>query len=165
VLALETKIAKTADKYKKSHSAFFIGRTNGFPIALEGAQKLKEISYIHAEAYPASELKHGPLALVTKNTPCFVVLPNDELLPKTMSSMEEINARGGPVIAVTSAPVDDSARIDKLAKAIIRVPDAGTLTQPVLIGVVFQLLAYHSALSLGRDVDQPRNLAKSVTVE
>lgn len=165
VLALEPDIAKIAKQYKKSTSAFFIGRTHGFPIALEGAQKLKEISYIHAEAYPASELKHGPLALVTKDTPCFVVLPNDDLLPKTFSSMEEIKARGGPVIAVTSAPATESKRIDTLAKAVIRVPDTGVLTQPVLIGVVFQLLAYHSALSLGRDVDQPRNLAKSVTVE
>ncbi len=165
VLALEPDIAKLAKRYKKSSSAFFIGRTHGFPIALEGAQKLKEISYIHAEAYPASELKHGPLALVTKDTPCFVVLPNDDLLPKTISSIEEIKARGGPVIAVTSAPASESERIDKLAKAVIRVPDTGELTSPVLFGVVFQLLAYHSAVSLGRDVDQPRNLAKSVTVE
>ncbi len=162
VLTLETDIAKIANKYKKSASAFFIGRTSGFPVALEGAQKLKEISYIHAEAYPASELKHGPLALVTKKTPCVVILPDDELLLKTVSSMEEIKARGGPVIAVTSS---DSKRIDKLADAVLRVPASGTLTQPVLMGIVLQLLAYHSAVSLGRDVDQPRNLAKSVTVE
>lgn len=165
VLALEADIKKIAIKFKKSHSAFFIGRTHGFPIALEGAQKLKEISYIHAEAYAASELKHGPLALVTKSTPCFVVLPNDELLPKTISSMEEIKARGGPIIAVTSAPESVTARLNTLAQSIIRIPDVGELTQPVLMAVVFQLLAYHSALSLGRDVDQPRNLAKSVTVE
>jgi len=162
VLKLEPAIAKIADKYKDSQSAFFIGRTNGFPIALEGAQKLKEISYIHAEAYPASELKHGPLALVTNKTPCIVILPEDDLLPKTMSSMEEIKARSGPVIAVTSSKLD---RIDKLADAVLRVPASGQLTQPVLMGVVLQLLAYHSAVSLGRDVDQPRNLAKSVTVE
>ena len=165
VLALEPDIAKIADTYKKSQSAFFVGRTTGYPIALEGAQKLKEISYIHAEAYPASELKHGPLALVTKNTPCFVVLPNDELLPKTISSVEEINARSGPVIAVTGASGQELKRLNNLAKAVVRVPDTGELTQPVLIGIVFQLLAYHSAVSLGRDVDQPRNLAKSVTVE
>jgi len=162
VLTLETDIAKVADRYKNSHSAFFIGRTNGLPIALEGAQKLKEISYIHAEAYPASELKHGPLALVTEETPCIVILPDDDLLPKTISSMEEIKARSGPVIAVTSS---DSKRIDKLAEAVLRVPASGPLTQPILMGVVLQLLAYHSAVSLGRDVDQPRNLAKSVTVE
>ena len=162
VLSLEPEIAKVADKYKKSRSAFFIGRTNGYPIALEGAQKLKEISYIHAEAYPASELKHGPLALVTRQTPCIVILPDDDLLPKSMSSMEEIKARGGPVIAVTSSGIQ---RIDTLADAVFRIPASGPLTQPVLMGVVLQLLAYHSAVGLGRDVDQPRNLAKSVTVE
>ncbi len=165
VLAMEPEIAKLADKYKKSQSAFFIGRTNGFPIALEGAQKLKEISYIHAEAYPASELKHGPLALVTGKTPCVVVLPNDDLLPKSISSMEEIKARGGPVIALTSAAQTDEDRIDALADDVIRVPDADVLTLSAVMGVALQLFAYHSALSLGRDVDQPRNLAKSVTVE
>ena len=162
VISLEPAIAEIADKYKKSRSAFFIGRTNGFPVALEGAQKLKEISYIHAEAYPASELKHGPLALVTRNTPCIVILPDDELVTKTISSMEEIKARGGPIIAVTSS---DAERIDALADAVLRVPASGSLTQPILLGVVLQLFAYHSAVSLGRDVDQPRNLAKSVTVE
>ncbi|MCL4152953.1 UNVERIFIED_CONTAM: hypothetical protein GTU68_008976 [Idotea baltica] len=165
VLALEPAIATLANKYKNAKSAFFIGRTNGYPIALEGAQKLKEISYIHAEAYPASELKHGPLALVTNKTPCVVVLPNDDLLPKSISSMEEIKARGGPVIALTGAAQTDTDRIDKLADDVIRVPDAEALTLPAVMGVALQLFAYHSALSLGRDVDQPRNLAKSVTVE
>jgi len=162
VISLEPAIEKVANKYKKSASAFFIGRTNGFPVALEGAQKLKEISYIHAEAYPASELKHGPLALVTKKTPCIVVLPDDELVSKTISSMEEINARGGPIIAVTSSKAE---RIHALADVVFTVPESGTLTQPILLGVVLQLFAYHCAVSLGRDVDQPRNLAKSVTVE
>lgn len=162
VFKLEPAIKKIANQYKNSRSAFFIGRTNGFPIALEGAQKLKEISYIHAEAYPASELKHGPLALVTNKTPCIVILPDDDLLPKTISSMEEIKARSGPVIAVTAS---ESKLIDKLADAVLRVPASGPLTQPVLMGVALQLLAYHCAVILGRDVDQPRNLAKSVTVE
>ncbi len=165
VLAIEPEIAKIASKYKHSQSAFYIGRTNGYPIALEGAQKLKEISYIHAEAYPASELKHGPLALVTDQTPCVVILPNDDLLPKTISSMEEIKARGGPVIALTSAEGAPADRIAKLADHVISVPDANELTLPAIMGVALQLLAYHSAVSLGRDVDQPRNLAKSVTVE
>ena len=165
VLQLEPEIAKIANQYKNSQSAFFIGRTNGFPIALEGAQKLKEISYIHAEAYPASELKHGPLALVTNKTPCVVVLPNDDLLTKSISTIEEIKARGGPIIAMTSAGQTTYDRIDKLADEVIRIPDAGELTLPVVMGVALQLLAYHSAVSLGRDVDQPRNLAKSVTVE
>ena len=162
VITLEPAIADIADRYKKSASAFFIGRTNGFPVALEGAQKLKEISYIHAEAYPASELKHGPLALVTKKTPCIVILPDDELLSKTISSMEEIKARSGPIIAVTSS---NSERIQTLADAVFQVPASGPLTLPMLSGVVLQLFAYHCAVNLGRDVDQPRNLAKSVTVE
>ncbi len=165
VLSTEPAIAKIAEKYKNSRSAFFIGRTNGYPIALEGAQKLKEISYIHAEAYPASELKHGPLALVTKETPCFVILPNDDLLPKSISSMEEIKARGGPVIAITNAADEMFARINKVADQVIVVPDTGSLTTPAVMGVALQLIAYHCAVSLGRDVDQPRNLAKSVTVE
>lgn len=165
VLGTEPAIARIAEKYKNSRSAFFIGRTNGYPIALEGAQKLKEISYIHAEAYPASELKHGPLALVTKDTPCFVVLPNDDLLPKSISSMEEIKARGGPVVAITNAANEMFARINKLADHVIVVPDTGSLTTPAVMGVALQLVAYHCAVSLGRDVDQPRNLAKSVTVE
>jgi len=165
VLQLEPAIAKIANKYRKSQSAFFVGRTNGFPIALEGAQKLKEISYIHAEAYPASELKHGPLALVTNKTPCIVILPDNDLLAKTMSSMEEIKARGGPVIALTSAIKTESDRIDQLADEVIRVPATDELALPVVMGVALQLFAYHSAVSLGRDVDQPRNLAKSVTVE
>jgi len=162
VLDIEPQIAKIADKYKHSQSAFFIGRTYGYPIALEGAQKLKEISYIHAEAYPASELKHGPLALITKKTPCIVILPNDELLSKSISSTEEIKARGGPVIAVTSA---SDQRIEKLADELIHVPDADAMVTPAIMGVALQILAYHCAVSLGRDVDQPRNLAKSVTVE
>lgn len=165
VLSLEPGINKIAEKYRNSRSAFYIGRTNGFPVALEGAQKLKEISYIHAEAYPASELKHGPLALVTRKTPCFVILPNDDLLAKSMSSMEEIKARGGPIVAITSVPESGSAGIDKLADFVVNVPDAGGLTTPAIMGVALQLLAYHCAVSLGRDVDQPRNLAKSVTVE
>jgi len=162
VLSLEPQIKAIAEKYKDSKSAFYIGRTNGYPIALEGAQKLKEISYIHAEAYPASELKHGPLALITADTPSVVILPNDELLAKSVSSIEEIKARRGPVIALTSA---DDPRIDELADDVISVPDAGALTTPAIMGVALQLLAYHCAVSLGRDVDQPRNLAKSVTVE
>lgn len=162
VLKLEDKISAIAKKYSKSNSAFFIGRTSAYPIALEAAQKLKEISYIHAEAYPASELKHGPLALVTKKTPCFIVLPHSELLPKTLASIEEVKARNAPVIAVTDS---DNKRIDTLADEVIRTPSSDPLVQGIIIGIAFQLLAYHSALTLKRDVDQPRNLAKSVTVE
>lgn len=162
VLATEAHIANIARHYASATSAFFIGRTAGFPVALEGAQKLKEISYIHAEAYPASELKHGPLALVTKDTPCVVILPDTELLAKSLSSLEEVKARGAPVIAVTDS---SHQRITELADHVIMVPPSDPLLQPLIMGVALQLLAYHCAVALDRDVDQPRNLAKSVTVE
>lgn len=162
VLALETHIADIAKHYANSHSAFFIGRTSAYPVALEGAQKLKEISYIHAEAYPASELKHGPLALVCEDTPCVIVLPESELLDKSIGALEEIKSRGAPVIAVTDSV---NKRIDKLADHVIRTPPADELVQGMVMGVALQIYAYHSAVALGRDVDQPRNLAKSVTVE
>ena len=129
---------------------------------MEGAQKLKEISYVHAEAYPASELKHGPLALVTEETPCVVLLPDTELLAKSMGSLEEIRARSAPVIALTDSPLE---RIDALATDVIRLPPIDPLLKPILMGVALQLFAYHAALALGRDIDRPRNLAKSVTVE
>ena len=162
VLALETHIADIAKTHAKSHSAFFIGRTSAYPVALEGAQKLKEISYIHAEAYPASELKHGPLALVSSKTPCVVILPESELLEKSLGALEEIKARNAPVIAVTDST---NKRIDRLADHVIRTPRADELVQGMIMGVALQIFAYHSAVALGRDVDQPRNLAKSVTVE
>ena len=162
VLAIETHIAGIAKTYAKSHSAFFVGRTSAYPVALEGAQKLKEISYIHAEAYPASELKHGPLALVSADTPCVIVLPESELLDKSLGALEEIKARSAPVIAVTDSI---NSRIDKLADQVIRVPQSDELVQGMVMGVALQIYAYHSAVALGRDVDQPRNLAKSVTVE
>lgn len=162
VLATESHIADIARRFAHSHSAFFIGRTSAYPIALEAAQKLKEISYIHAEAYPASELKHGPLALINEETPCFIVLPQSELLLKSMGSLEEIKARRAPVIAITDST---SSRIDELADYVIRTPEADALTQGTIMGIALQLFAYHSALTLKRDIDQPRNLAKSVTVE
>ena len=162
VLALETHVADIAKRYSNSHSAFYLGRTSAYPVALEGAQKLKEISYIHAEAYPASELKHGPLALVCSETPCIIVLPESELLDKSIGALEEIKARGAPVIVVTDSL---NKRIDKLADHVIRTPAADELVQAMIMGVALQLYAYHSAIALGRDVDQPRHLAKSVTVE
>ena len=162
VLSTETHIAEIAKRYAHSSSAFFIGRTSAYPIALEAAQKLKVISYIHAEAYPASELKHGPLALISEDTPCVIVLPQSELLMKSMGSLEEIKARRAPVIAVTDS---SSKRIDDLADHVIRTPAADAMTQGTIMGIALQLFAYHSALALQRDIDQPRNLAKSVTVE
>lgn len=161
-LALEPSIANLAPMLAQAHSAFFLGRTSAYPVALEGAQKLKEISYIHAEAYPSSELKHGPLALISKQTPCIVMLPNDELLVKSLSTLEEIRTRGAPLIAVTDA---DHPRIVELSDHVIRIPQVEPLLQPVIAGIALQLLAYHCALQLDRDIDQPRNLAKSVTVE
>ncbi len=162
VLGLDKQIAGIAGRIAKAQSAFFIGRTDGYPVALEGAQKLKEVSYIHAEAYPASELKHGPLALVSKDTPCVVILQQSDLLAKNISSLEEINARGAPIIAVTDS---DEPRIAKIAKDVIQIPTGEALLQPIVMGIALQLLAYHCAVRLKRDVDQPRNLAKSVTVE
>lgn len=161
-LELEASIAAIAPTLIKAHSAFFLGRTASYPVALEGAQKLKEVSYIHAEAYPASELKHGPLALISSKTPCIVLLPNDELLSKSLTSLEEIRTRGAPIIALTDA---EHPRIQELSDQVIRLPSVNSLLQPVLAGVALQLLAYHCALLLKRDIDQPRNLAKSVTVE
>ena len=136
----------------------------GQTLALEGAQKLKEISYIHAEAYPASELKHGPLALVSPETPTVMVVPHDDLLEKSLSSLEEIRARRGPIIAITHPGADDRRVADR-ADAVIEVPRSESVLDPLLLNLPLQLLAYHAAVALGRDIDQPRNLAKSVTVE
>ncbi|MBX2883279.1 MAG: glutamine--fructose-6-phosphate transaminase (isomerizing) [Granulosicoccus sp.] len=161
-LQAEAHIADIARKYAAVNSMFFIGKASAFPTALEGAQKLKEISYIHAEAYPASELKHGPLALISPDTPTVVVLPDNDLLEKSLSSLEEIKARSGPAIVVTNS---DDARIRDLADDIIKTPASHELLHPVVMGISLQLFAYHCARVLKRDIDRPRNLAKSVTVE
>jgi glucosamine--fructose-6-phosphate aminotransferase (isomerizing) len=162
IVASNDSIRAVAEKYASRTNAFFLGRAGGFPVALEGAQKLKEVSYIHAEAYPASELKHGPLALVSPETPTVMVLPQDDLYEKSLSSLEEIRARRGPVIALTH-PGDD--RLRGKVDDVLLVPATEPELNPVLMTVPLQLLAYHAAVALGRDVDQPRNLAKSVTVE
>ena len=161
-LAMDEEIKAVAKKYCRIRSAFYIGKTDSYPVALEGAQKLKEISYIHAEAYPASELKHGPLALIDPETPTFVILPDNNLLEKSLSSLQEIRARRGPVIAVTNA---EHADIDKLSTDIIRSPKCHPFLHPLTMGIGLQQLAYYAAVATGKDVDQPRNLAKSVTVE
>jgi len=160
VLAAEDAIAETATVLAAASSAFYIGRVRGYHVALEGAQKLKEVSYIHAEAYPAAELKHGPLALVCPDIPTVVITPCDELWDKNMGSIAEIRARGGPVVAVT-----DAATPIPGVTATAVVPTTEPELQPILLAVPLQLLAYHVALALGRDIDKPRNLAKSVTVE
>lgn len=153
-------VAAVAQRWAHASSMFFVGRTRCSAVAREGAQKLKEVSYCHAEAYPASELKHGPLALVTPDMPSVVVVPDDELLAKNVGTIEQIRARGGPVIAVTDAELPVG-----LADAVLRVPRTEPELAPILLGIPLQLLARHAAVALGRDVDRPRNLAKSVTVE
>jgi len=160
ILAEEEQIAEIARRFAGAEHMFFIGRVRGWPVAREGAQKLKEISYVHAEAYQAAELKHGPLALINSSMPSVVVVPGDDLLAKNISTIEQIKARGGPVIAVTSADLPPS-----LADAVIRVPRGEPELEPLLLTAPLQLLAYHIAAKLGRDIDKPRNLAKSVTVE
>ncbi len=160
ILADEEQIAETARRFAGAEHMFFIGRVRGWPVAREGAQKLKEISYVHAEAYQAAELKHGPLALINQSMPSVVIVPADDLLAKNISTIEQIKARGGPVIAVTSADLPAG-----LADAVIRVPRAQPELEPLLLNVPLQLLAYHIATKLDRDIDKPRNLAKSVTVE
>jgi glucosamine--fructose-6-phosphate aminotransferase (isomerizing) len=155
-------IRAVARRYAARLNAFYIGRGNSYPVALEGAQKLKEIAYVHAEAYPASELKHGPLALICPETPTFVVMPRDDLYEKTLSSLEEVRARRGPVIAITHA---GDERLPGKVDDILLVPPSADELNPILLTVPLQLIAYYAALELGRDIDQPRNVAKSVTVE
>ncbi|WP_114654108.1 glutamine--fructose-6-phosphate transaminase (isomerizing) [Polynucleobacter necessarius] len=162
VLALEPQIMAWSTAFAKCENALFLGRGMHYPIALEGALKLKEISYIHAEAYPAGELKHGPLALVTEKMPVVTVAPNDDLLEKLKSNMQEVKARGGKlyVFADQDTEITSSEGIN-----VIRLPEHCGKLSPVLHVVPLQLLAYHTACALGTDVDKPRNLAKSVTVE
>ena len=162
VLALEPEIKQWAARFADKHHALFLGRGHHYPIALEGALKLKEISYIHAEAYPAGELKHGPLALVDKDMPVISIAPNDALLEKLKSNLKEVAARGGElyVFADSDSNVEEEPNLH-----ILRLPEHYGLLSPVLHVVPLQLLAYHVALVKGTDVDKPRNLAKSVTVE
>jgi glutamine---fructose-6-phosphate transaminase (isomerizing) len=162
VLALEPQIIAWADAFAKKENALFLGRGLHYPIALEGALKLKEISYIHAEAYPAGELKHGPLALVTEDMPVVTVAPNDALIEKLKSNMQEVRARGGQLYVFADA---DSRIASSEGIHVIRLPEHYGLLSPILHVVPLQLLAYHTALARGTDVEKPRNLAKSVTVE
>ena len=162
VLALEPQVIQWAEAFAKKDNALFLGRGMHYPIALEGALKLKEISYIHAEAYPAGELKHGPLALVTEAMPVVVVAPNDELIDKLKSNMQEVRARGGVLYVLADA---DSNIQSEEGIHVIRMPEHYGSLSPILHVVPLQLLAYHTACAKGTDVDKPRNLAKSVTVE
>ncbi|MFI8182944.1 glutamine--fructose-6-phosphate transaminase (isomerizing) [Actinacidiphila glaucinigra] len=158
ILTQEEDIKKLAADYAEAKSMMFIGRVRGYPVALEASLKLKEISYIHAEAYPASELKHGPLALIEPAMPTVAIVPDDSLLEKNRAAMEEIKARSGRILAVAH-------REQEKADHTIVVPKNEDELDPILMGIPLQLLAYHTALALGRDIDKPRNLAKSVTVE
>ncbi|HET6563838.1 MAG TPA: glutamine--fructose-6-phosphate transaminase (isomerizing) [Xanthomonadales bacterium] len=162
-LELDKPIEKLAEKFVDKHHALFLGRGSHYPIAMEGALKLKEISYIHAEAYPAGELKHGPLALVDSEMPVIAVAPNNNLLQKLISNIEEVRARGGQMIVI--ADKEAGASLKKSLGEIIEVETGGALLAPVVLTIPLQLLAYHVAVLRGTDVDQPRNLAKSVTVE
>jgi glucosamine--fructose-6-phosphate aminotransferase (isomerizing) len=162
VLALEPQIIVWAGEFARKEHVLFLGRGRHFPIALEGALKLKEISYIHAEAYPAGELKHGPLALITDEMPVVTVAPNDALLEKLKSNMQEVRARGGQLYVFADA---DTRIVSEDGIHVIRMPEHYGALSPILHVVPLQLLAYHAALARGNDVDKPRNLAKSVTVE
>ncbi|OBV39550.1 glutamine--fructose-6-phosphate transaminase (isomerizing) [Janthinobacterium psychrotolerans] len=162
VLALEPQIIAWSEEFARKENALFLGRGMHYPIALEGALKLKEISYIHAEAYPAGELKHGPLALVTNEMPVVTIAPNDALIEKLKSNMQEVRARGGQLYVFADV---DSHISSGEGLHVIRLPEHYGVLSPILHVVALQLLAYHTALARGTDVDKPRNLAKSVTVE
>ncbi len=162
VLALEPQVIAWSEEFARKENALFLGRGLHYPIALEGALKLKEISYIHAEAYPAGELKHGPLALVTAEMPVVTVAPNDALLEKLKSNMQEVRARGGQLYVFADG---DTAIESEAGLHVIRMPEHYGALSPILHTVPLQLLAYHTACARGTDVDKPRNLAKSVTVE
>jgi glucosamine--fructose-6-phosphate aminotransferase (isomerizing) len=161
-LKLSDEILKIAQVYYKHSNFLYLGRHYHYPVVMEGALKLKEISYIHAEGYPAAEMKHGPIALIDANMPVVIVAPKDALFDKIVSNAREIKARGGKLIVVTT---NDSAPLDEFAEHIIRVPSVNNALMPVITSVPLQLLAYHIAVLRGNDIDQPRNLAKSVTVE
>jgi glutamine---fructose-6-phosphate transaminase (isomerizing) len=162
-LALEPQIEKLAQDLAKVRDVLYLGRGTSFPIALEGALKLKEISYIHAEGYAAGELKHGPIALIDETMPVIVIAPFDRVFEKTVSNMQEVAARGGRIILVTDAKGAKEAPVD--STEIIVLPDMASTVTPLVYAIPVQLIAYHTAAAIGTDVDQPRNLAKSVTVE
>jgi glutamine---fructose-6-phosphate transaminase (isomerizing) len=162
-LATEPQIEKLARDISKSRDVLYLGRGTSYPLALEGALKLKEISYIHAEGYAAGELKHGPIALIDENMPVVVIAPFDRVFEKTVSNMQEVAARGGKIILMTDAKGAAEATIQSLVTIVL--PDMAATFTPMVYAIPVQLLAYHTAVVMGTDVDQPRNLAKSVTVE
>jgi glutamine---fructose-6-phosphate transaminase (isomerizing) len=162
-LALESEIEHLARELSKCRDVLYLGRGTSYPLALEGALKLKEISYIHAEGYPAGELKHGPIAMIDETMPVIVIAPYDRVFEKTVSNMQEVAARGGRIILITDPKGAREASVEPLATLIL--PDMPAMVTPLAYAIVVQLIAYHTAVVMGTDVDQPRNLAKSVTVE
>ncbi|HSM61615.1 MAG TPA: SIS domain-containing protein, partial [Longimicrobiales bacterium] len=162
VLELNDEIRELARAYMDARNFLYLGRGYQFPVALEGALKLKEVSYIHAEGYPAAEMKHGPIALIDEEMPVVFLAPRDSVYQKVVSNIEEVKARGGRIIAVVS---DEAPELQGRVDHLIHVPQTIPSLLPILTTVPLQLLAYHMAVLRGADVDQPRNLAKSVTVE
>ena len=162
ILAQDRALKKLALKYARADDFFFLSRGYSFPIALEGALKLKEISYIHAEGYSAAEMKHGPIALIDPKTPTVFLVPRDSMYDKTMANLAMIKARKGPIIALAT---EGDKQIGKVANDVIYLPRTLEPIYPILASVPLQLFAYHIAVARGCDVDKPRNLAKSVTVE
>ena len=162
VLGTNDIIKTLAGKFKDARNVLYLGRGYGFPVALEGALKLKEISYIHAEGYPAAEMKHGPIALIDENMPVLVIANKNETYEKVVSNIQEVKARKGKIIAIVT---EGDTIVKKLADYVIEIPDADDLLMPLIAVVPLQLLSYHIAVMRGCNVDQPRNLAKSVTVE
>ncbi len=159
---MNDQIKAIAEKYSSAHGLMFMGRQFNFPVALEGALKMKEISYIHAEGHPSAELKHGVIALISPELPSVVIAPEDSVFDKNVSNMQEVKARKGPVIAIGT---EGCTRLERVADDVIYVPKCPDYLSPILTVIPLQLLAYHLAVKLGCDVDKPRNLAKSVTVE
>jgi len=162
MLAADSHILAVAKKYYRCTDFLYLGRQYNFPIALEGALKLKELSYVHAEAYPSAEMKHGPIAMIAPEFPSLFVVPRDAMFDKNMSNLEEIKARKGPIIAVAT---EGDTAVAKKADDVIYVPRTLDCLYPLLTVLPLQLLAYQMAVLRGCDVDKPRNLAKSVTVE
>ncbi|MDX0194006.1 SIS domain-containing protein, partial [Sinorhizobium meliloti] len=161
--SIQPKIESLSRELSKCHDVLYLGRGTSFPLAMEGALKLKEISYIHAEGYAAGELKHGPIALIDENMPVIVIAPHDRFFDKTVSNMQEVAARGGRIILITDEKGAAASKLDTMHTIVL--PEVDEIIAPMIFSLPVQLLAYHTAVFMGTDVDQPRNLAKSVTVE
>jgi glucosamine--fructose-6-phosphate aminotransferase (isomerizing) len=162
-LALEPSLERIAHKLARVRDVLYLGRGTAYPIALEGALKLKELSYIHAEGYAAGELKHGPIALIDETMLTIVIAPRDAVFEKTVSNMQEVAARGGRIILIGERRAADEAAVP--LESFLPMPDMGVAFAPIVYAAPVQMLAYHTAVLMGKDADQPRNLAKSVTVE